>query len=160
MRLFPTTTARLNHRPVQSRIKALPRSNAVIPIVFGATLGLTLLFQIQLLRTALSGVDHTHQVISSEQELLKLNVDMETGLRGFQYTGNPEFLQPYTEAAKIVDSKFAALDRLSPKTPPSELRLQTSAEASSSGRRRQRARLRGGQKTRSRFQMRIAPIKR
>ena len=117
MRLFPTTTARLNHRPVQSRIKALPRSNAVIPIVFGATLGLTLLFQIQLLRTALSGVDHTHQVISSEQELLKLNVDMETGLRGFQYTGNPEFLQPYTEAAKIVDSKFAALDRLVSQNP-------------------------------------------
>jgi PAS domain S-box-containing protein len=44
--------------------------------------------------------------------LLKLNIDMETGLRGFQYTGRAEFLQPYKEAAQVVDSKFAALDRL------------------------------------------------
>jgi len=37
---------------------------------------------------------------------------METGLRGYQYTGRVEILQPYTEAARVVDSRFAALGGL------------------------------------------------
>jgi PAS domain S-box-containing protein len=88
-----------------------------------AILASTLLFQVLFLRAALQGVDRTHRIISEEQELLKLNVDMETGLRGFQYTGRAEFLQPYREAAQVVDAKFAALNQLVSDSPSQRAQL-------------------------------------
>ena len=45
-------------------------------------------------RTTLQFIDHANQVISAERELFRLTLDMETGLRGFQLTGRPVFLQP------------------------------------------------------------------
>ena len=63
-------------------------------------------------RTTLEFVDHANQVISAERELFRLTLDMETGLRGFQITGKPVFLQPYNEAAEVIDARFAALDRM------------------------------------------------
>jgi PAS domain S-box-containing protein len=71
-----------------------------------------LLFEVRSLITALHNVELTSQVIGGEREMLQLNVDMETGLRGFQYTGRDNFLQPYGEAEQLVDLKFSALDRL------------------------------------------------
>src|SRR5271156_4765389 len=66
----------------------------------------------ELQRTTLNFIDHANQVISAERELFRLTLDMETGLRGFQLTGKPVFLQPYNEAAAVVDAKFVALDKL------------------------------------------------
>jgi PAS domain S-box-containing protein len=81
------------------------------PIVAMAILA-SVVLEMRSLGTAMRRVDHTGQVIGADRELLKLTLDMETGLRGFQYTGRAQFLQPYTEAARIVDSKFAALDQV------------------------------------------------
>jgi PAS domain S-box-containing protein len=108
---------------VQNRIRASLRPAVALPIVATAILASTLLFQALFLRAALQRVDHTHRVISEEQELLKLNVDMETGLRGFQYTGRAEFLQPYREAAQVVDAKFAALNQLVSDNPSQRAQL-------------------------------------
>jgi PAS domain S-box-containing protein len=63
-------------------------------------------------RTTLNFVDHANQVIGTERELFRLALDMETGLRGYQLTGETVFLQPYNDAAKVVDARFAALDRM------------------------------------------------
>jgi two-component system, sensor histidine kinase and response regulator len=63
-------------------------------------------------RTTLKFIDHANQVIGAERELFRLTLDMETGLRGFQLTGRPVFLEPYNEAAKVIDAKFVALDEL------------------------------------------------
>jgi PAS domain S-box-containing protein len=63
-------------------------------------------------RTTLKFIDHANQVISAERELLRLTLDMETGLRGFQLTGRSVFLQPYSDAAKVIDAKFDALAEL------------------------------------------------
>ena len=63
-------------------------------------------------RATLKFIDHANEVISAERELFRLSLDMETGLRGFQLTGRPVFLQPYNEAATVIDAKFAALDHL------------------------------------------------
>src|SRR5271156_3134413 len=63
-------------------------------------------------RTTLQSVDHANRVINATRELVKLTVDMETGLRGYQFTGSQVFLQPYREALQIVDAKFAALNKL------------------------------------------------
>ncbi len=64
------------------------------------------------LRTTLESVNHADQVIGAARDLLKLTLDMETGVRGFLFTGSPVFLQPYSEAAQVIDSRFTALSQL------------------------------------------------
>jgi PAS domain S-box-containing protein len=120
---IPGPAARLINRIREYRLRALPGLAATLPIVAVAILASALLFQVLFLRTALEGKDHTDYVIGEVRDLLKLNVDMETGLRGFQYTGRSEFLQPYREAAQVVDSKFAALERLVSDDPSREAQL-------------------------------------
>ena len=92
----------------------------VIPVAALAILGSALLLEVRSLTTAQQNVELTSHVVGGERELLKLNVDMETGLRGFQYTGRAEFLQPYREADQVVDSKFSALDEHVSNDPPSK----------------------------------------
>ena len=111
------------YRTVQNRIRASLRPATALPIVAMAILASTLPFQFQLLRSALQGDRHTDQVIGGERELLQLNVDMETGLRGFQYTGSDEFLQPYRDAAQVIDAKFAVLDQLLSNDPSQRAQL-------------------------------------
>jgi CHASE3 domain sensor protein len=123
MSLLPNSTARLIHRIAQNVFRVSVRPAAALPIVAVAILVSTLVFQALFLRTSLQEEDHTDYVIGGERELLRMNVDMETGLRGFQYTGRAEFLQPYREAAQVVDSKFAALDRLISDDPSQEAQL-------------------------------------
>ena len=74
-------------------------------------------------RMTLQSVDHVSQVIGAERELVKLTIDMETGLRGFQFTGNPVFLQPYNEAAQVIDAKFVALNKLLSDNPSQQAQL-------------------------------------
>jgi PAS domain S-box-containing protein len=108
MSFFPSPASEFFERSIQSRFRN-QRSIGVLPTVVAAILASTLLFQVLFLRAAYQGVDRTNRIIREEQELLKLNVDMETGLRGFQYTGRTEFLRPFREAEQVVDSKFAEL---------------------------------------------------
>jgi two-component system, sensor histidine kinase and response regulator len=74
-------------------------------------------------RTTLKFIDHANQVIGAERELFRLTLDMETGLRGFQLTGRPVFLEPYNEAANVIDAKFVALDELIAKDPSQRAQL-------------------------------------
>jgi PAS domain S-box-containing protein len=60
----------------------------------------------------LESVNHADQVIGEARDLLRLTIDMETGVRGFLFTGRPVFLQPYNEATQVVHSRFAALSQL------------------------------------------------
>jgi PAS domain S-box-containing protein len=112
MSLLLGPDTRLVGREIPFKFNSSRQLAVAIPVVVIAILTSTLLFELRFLRTALRDEDHTDHVISGNRELLKLNLDMETGLRGFQYTGRAEFLQPYREAAQVVDSKFAALDEL------------------------------------------------
>ena len=82
------------------------------PVIALALCAALLLWEIQSLKTSLVWLDHTDQVIGADHELINLTLDMETGVRGYQNTGRVEFLQPYKEAAPIIDSKFAALTQL------------------------------------------------
>jgi len=54
-------------------------------------------------------VEHTHKVIADSNELIKLLIDMETGLRGYLITGNEVFLQPFHEAHAVWGDKHQAL---------------------------------------------------
>jgi two-component system sensor histidine kinase/response regulator len=79
-------------------------------------------------RTTLQSVDHLGQVIRGARELLKLTIDMETGLRGFQMTGSPVFLQPYNEASEVIDAKFVALAKLVADNPYQTAQLASTRE--------------------------------
>jgi PAS domain S-box-containing protein len=95
-----------------------------LPLIAMAVFASMLLYEARALRETLQWVDHTDQVIASDRELLKLNLDMETGLRGYQYTGQPLFLQPYVAASKIIDSRFAALNQLLADNPAQQAQLK------------------------------------
>ncbi len=74
-------------------------------------------------RTTLESVDHASQVIGAERELVKLTIDMESGLRGFLFTGKPIFLEPYNEAADVIDARFVALNKLISDNPTQQAEL-------------------------------------
>ena len=70
----------------------------VVPILALAILAIALAIQIR------SSADTVRQIQSSDRRIArvtlisKLIVDQETGLRGFQVTGDPRFLEPYRQA--------------------------------------------------------------
>ena len=57
-------------------------------------------------------VDDADQVIAHSNDLTKLMVDEETGLRGYLLTKDPVFLQPFQIADAEMDSEFSALFKL------------------------------------------------
>ncbi len=107
----------------QNHFKSLLRQTVIVPVVALAILAASLLWGIQSLRNSSQWVDHTDQVIGDSQELLKLIIDMETGVRGYLAYGGDEFLQPYNEAESVIDSKFDALNQLVADNPSQQARL-------------------------------------
>ena len=71
-----------------SKFKSLLRRVIVIPMVLTATLAGLLLWESFDLNKSLQWVDHTDQVLDQSAPLLKLLVDVETGMRGYLATGN------------------------------------------------------------------------
>ena len=120
MSLIASPAARLIHRIIHDKFRVSLRPAVALPIAALAILASMLMFQVRFLRNALLEEKLVDRAVSGGRELLKLNVDMETGLRGYQYTGRAEFLQPYREAEQVVDPKFTALDRLLSNDPTRE----------------------------------------
>ncbi len=61
---------------------------------------------------ATEAVKHIERVIAQTLAVEKLAVDMETGLRGFQTTGDERFLEPWREAEPQLHEGLAALEAL------------------------------------------------
>ncbi len=84
----------------------------VLPVVLMLTLAGVLSWQISRLLEVTQWVNHTNIVIAQANLLQKLLVDMETGLRGYLVTENPDFLEPYTQGSLLIDPAFNELARL------------------------------------------------
>ncbi len=69
--------------------------------------------------------EHSVEVLSSAQDLQKSVIDLETGIRGYELTGEQGFLQPYLRAGPLVLREFAHLAELVTDNPSQTLRLQT-----------------------------------
>jgi PAS domain S-box-containing protein len=95
-----------------------------LPIVALGLLALTLAYGIQQMQRSARRVDHSDRVIAQANELVKLMVDEETGLRGFLITRNPIFLQPYREANQQLEPEFKTLFDLVKRDPEQTTRLQ------------------------------------
>jgi PAS domain S-box-containing protein len=95
-----------------------------LPIVALGLLALTLAYGIQQMQRGARRVDRSDQVIAHANNLVKLMVDEETGLRGFLLTRDPTFLQPYREANQQLEPEFEALSNLIKHDPQQTARLQ------------------------------------
>ena len=95
-----------------------------LPIVALGLLALTLAYGIQQMQLSACRVDYSDRVIAQANELVKLMVDEETGLRGFLITRDPIFLQPYRDANQQLELEFTALFGLVKRDPEQTARLQ------------------------------------
>jgi CHASE3 domain sensor protein len=95
-----------------------------LPIVALALLALTLVYGFRQVQRSARRVDRSDQVIAQANNLVKLMVDEETGLRGFLLTRDTTFLQPYQEATQHLEPEFEALFKLIRRDPEQTARLQ------------------------------------
>jgi PAS domain S-box-containing protein len=99
------------------------RQLVALPILLLLILGGFLLWQIQATAGAQRELDHSDQVSARLQELQNLFIDQETGLRGFQLTGDPIMLAPWKAAAGPVQSQFGGLQQMLTGDPAQTARL-------------------------------------
>ncbi len=103
-----------------------------LPILALALLAFILVYGFRQVQSGARRVDRADQVIAHANNLIKLIVDEETGLRGFMITHDPAFLQPYQEATRQLDPEFATLHELVKNDPEQTARLQSMQAASRS----------------------------
>jgi PAS domain S-box-containing protein len=80
------------------------------PLVLMSVLASLLILQVKLLMSDAQELNNTNQLLTKFSRTQKLFIDLETGMRGYQITGNPVFLQPYREAQQLITP---ALEELS-----------------------------------------------
>jgi len=80
------------------------------PLVLMSVLASLLTLQVKLLMSDAQELNNTNQLLTKLSRTQKLFLDLETGVRGYQITGNPVFLQPYREAQQLITP---ALEELS-----------------------------------------------
>jgi signal transduction histidine kinase/CheY-like chemotaxis protein/CHASE3 domain sensor protein len=74
--------------------------------------GLISYLNIRTLRYDAELVAHSHEVLSTLEDVLSLAKDAETGQRGFVITGDANYLDPYNNAVNQIDSRLADFERL------------------------------------------------
>ena len=84
----------------------------VVPVVALSFLALALAYSVRSMNRSAALVERTDLAISHADNLLKLILDQETGLRGYLLTGDEQFLQPYRMAETPIDAEFATLKSL------------------------------------------------
>lgn len=78
----------------------------LLPVILLGLLTGFFLWQINRLVVAIGWVEHTDRVIAEANELQKILLDLETGMRGYLITGNPEFLAPYQQGRSKIEPAF------------------------------------------------------
>jgi len=81
----------------------------LLPLVLLLLLALVLAWQIQRTLREQRRIDHTDRITAQLNEMERLVVDQETGLRGYQLTHDPTTLEPYQNAEGAL---HIALDRM------------------------------------------------
>jgi PAS domain S-box-containing protein len=101
-----------------------------LPIIALALLALITAYGFRQAQQSARRVDWADQVIAHANNLVKLMVDDETGLRGYLLTGDRLFLEPYHKANQDLDPEFANLFSLIRRDPEQTARLQRMQTAS------------------------------
>jgi len=109
------------HRSPRTRLlTAAPIVSALLVVVFG------LLVRLSTAREDASArlVEHTHQVIETNEAILARLLDAETGERGFLITGDPSYLEPFRSAADDIATNISSLRALLAESPQQLPRLE------------------------------------
>ncbi|TWI60637.1 signal transduction histidine kinase [Pseudoduganella lurida] len=98
--------------------------NITLPLAAGIVSAGVFVAVFVYLLNALTLVEHSERVIGNAQELRKLAVDMETGVRGFLLTGDEVFLSPYKLAKPKMETGLNTLFELVEDNPTQVDRLR------------------------------------
>lgn len=85
------------------------RQTLFLPILLLLALAGFAAWQILRSSSALQAIDRSDEFTAQLEELQKLILDQETGLRGFQLTSDPAMLAPFRAAMGPIDKRFDAL---------------------------------------------------
>lgn len=100
-------------------------TNAIaLPVVLLLSLAGVFIWQINWLLSSLQWVEHTNEVISNANQIQKLLLDAETGIRGYQISGDLEFLEPYQSSQAQIRTAFDQLHSLVSDNPPQVQRVE------------------------------------
>ena len=108
----------------QDNFRRIVTRNIGLPLGFGALSAALFISIIFYLLNALNWVEHTQRVIGNANEIAKLSIDMETGMRGYLLTGDESFLQPYELARPRFAGEVTALAQLVSDNPPQVDRIR------------------------------------
>ena len=102
------------------------RETLLLPVLLLLALAIFAAWQIRESSTALEAIDRSDALTAEINELQRLIVDQETGIRGQQLTGDPSMLAPFQAAAAPVNKHFnhlhqALLTRSDESEQPAEL---------------------------------------
>jgi CHASE3 domain sensor protein len=102
-------------------MRRLPLPNfsrlTILPLAVLGSMCLVLSYGLRSVEQRSLAVDDADLVIAHSNNLIKLMVDEETGLRGYLLTKDPVFLEPFQLGDKRLDSEFSALFGLLTKFP-------------------------------------------
>ncbi len=88
------------------------RQLVALPLVLLVLMAGFLVWQIVAAARAERALDYSDQITAQVQHLQTLIIDQETGLRGFQLTGDPVMLAPWRSALGPTQAQFASLRTL------------------------------------------------
>ncbi len=94
------------------RFRRLLLKAVIVPILLILSIAVILVWQVGRLLTASSWVEHTDRVIAQANQVQKLTLDLETGMRGFLVTGDEDFLSPYNHSLSIIHVEAAMLSSM------------------------------------------------
>jgi signal transduction histidine kinase/ActR/RegA family two-component response regulator len=90
-----------------------------------AVIGVVSYLSVVRLKQNAAWVEHTHQVLSSLELLLAAATDSETAERGYVITGDEGYLEPYRQAAAVIDSQMRHLRELTADNRAQQQRLDS-----------------------------------
>ncbi len=108
----------------EKEFRRILSKNITLPLAVGIASAILFIVLIVYLLSALKWVEHTETVIGKSNEIGKLTVDMQTGLRGYLITGKDEFLTPYRLAKPKLAAEIITLKHTVSDNPPQVERLQ------------------------------------
>ncbi|GAA4030810.1 response regulator [Actimicrobium antarcticum] len=108
----------------QTSFRRILNRNITLPLAVGVLNALVFVGLIFYLLSVLKSVEHSETVIGNANEISKLSVDMESGMRGFLITGDDSFLASYTVAKPRIKVETAALIALVEDNPMQVARLR------------------------------------
>ncbi|MEV4108989.1 CHASE3 domain-containing protein [Nonomuraea sp. NPDC049695] len=103
----------------------------VLALVVGATF-VMLLYSMAGMRRSQLRAGHSTQVLVVANRLERRIMDMETGLRGYAFTGQERFLQPWQEAVAVYPKETGELQRLVADNPAQRARVHRIVTAGTS----------------------------